>query len=469
MTGLAALVAGFVLDQLLGDPPGWPHPVRWLGRLIAALEPPLRRLFPERLAGVVLLLTVAGTAGGAAWGLLALAGQIHPWARVAVAALLTYWGLAARSLARETRAVLEPCRKGDWAEARRRLARIVGRDTQELPPEEVYRACIETVAENTTDAVVAPLLYAALFGPVGLWAFKAISTLDSMVGYRYERYRRFGWASARADDLANLLPARLTYLLIALAALLTRHDARGALRVGWRDRRKHPSPNSAWAEATVAGALRVQLGGPAAYQGTPSTKPRLGDPVEPLTAGKVDQAVRLMLVAAWLALVVLSGPVWWLSENGSGLATSDTTSGRLRTWNWTGRAPVPCSRRGNDRRQPPSGQGGSARHHPGRVAPARGIDPAPSRRRGTMARRTSPTARCTSIPHGARRARSPVRSKHGIRPSIRGPAESGGRSTWHDPTGRWRRSLVSARPATPADSDRTAKRRSPPRPPCPRA
>jgi adenosylcobinamide-phosphate synthase len=308
VTRLAALVAGFVLDQLLGDPPGWPHPVRWLGRLITVLEPPLRRLFPERLGGVVLLLLVTGTAGGAAWGLLAFAGHLHPWARVAVAALLTYWGLAARSLAWETRAVLEPCRKGDWAEARRRLACIVGRDTQNLPPDEIYRACVETVAENTTDAVVAPLFYAALFWPVGLWVFKAISTLDSMVGYRSERYRRFGWASARADDLANLLPARLTYLLIALAALLTRHDARGALRIGWRDGHQHPSPNSAWAEAAMAGALRVQLGGPAAYQGVPSEKPHIGDPGVPLTPQTVEQAIRLMLITAWLALLLLAGP-----------------------------------------------------------------------------------------------------------------------------------------------------------------
>ena len=312
MTALATLVLGFVLDQLLGDPPGWPHPVRWLGRLITALEPPLRRLFPERLGGVVLLLLVTGTAGGATWGLLAIAGYVHPWARVAVAVLLTYWGLAARSLARETRAVLESCRKGDWAEARRRLARIVGRDTQDLPPEDIYRACVETVAENTTDGVVAPLVYAALFGPVGLWVFKAMSTLDSMVGHRSERYRRFGWASARADDLANLLPARLTYLLIALAALVTRHDAREAMRIGWRDGRKHPSPNSAWAEAAMAGALRVRLGGPTTYQGVPSHKPYLGDPGKALTADTVERAVRLMLVTAWLALVMVAPLSSWV-------------------------------------------------------------------------------------------------------------------------------------------------------------
>src|SRR5262249_44442837 len=156
---------------------------------------------------------------------------------------------------------------------RRRLGAIVGRDTEGLPPEEVYRACIETVGENANDAVVAPLFYAALAGPVRLWAYKAVNTLDSLVGYRTERYRRFGWAGARADDLANLVPARLTWLLLALAAALAGARGGRALRVGWRDGRKHPSPNSAWGEAALAGALGVQLGGLSTYLGVPSAKP----------------------------------------------------------------------------------------------------------------------------------------------------------------------------------------------------
>jgi adenosylcobinamide-phosphate synthase len=311
---VTALVLGFLLDQLLGDPPGWLHPVRWLGRMIQLLEPPLRRLIPERLGGIVLLVLVAGTAGGLAWGLLVLAGLCHPWARTALAAVLIYYGLAARSLARETQAVLGPCLKGDWIEARRRLSGIVGRDTHDLPPAEIYRACIETVAENTTDGVVAPLLYAALLGPVGLWVFKAVSTLDSMVGYRSPRYLRFGWASARADDLLNLVPARLTFVLMALAAYLTGHRGWQGLRIGWRDGRKHPSPNAAWAEAAMAGALGVQLGGTSTYQGVPSEKARLGDAGAPLTAETVRQAVRIMLVTAWLALVLLAGVAFGLSR-----------------------------------------------------------------------------------------------------------------------------------------------------------
>jgi adenosylcobinamide-phosphate synthase len=296
-----ALAAGFLLDQLLGDPPSWPHPVRWLGRLISALEPPLRKLLPERLGGCVLLLIVSGAAGVTVWGLLELAGALHPAARLAVSAVLIYFGLAARSLARETLAVLGPCEAADWPEARRRLGRIVGRDTEGLPPEAIYRACVETVGENAGDGVIAPLFYAALAGPVGLWVYKAVNTLDSMVGYRSTKYLRFGWASARADDLANFVPARLTWLLLALAALLTGRRGGAALRVGWRDCRKHPSPNSAWGEAAMAGGLGVQLGGPSAYGGVLSVKPTLGDGGEPLTPQTVRQAVRLMLVASWLA------------------------------------------------------------------------------------------------------------------------------------------------------------------------
>jgi adenosylcobinamide-phosphate synthase len=301
---LLALPVGFVLDQLLGDPPGWPHPVRWVGRLIAALEPPLRRLFPERLGGIVLVVFVTVGAGGVTWGLLAVADLLAPWARVGTAAMLLYYGLAARSLARETQAVLEPCAAGKLADARDRLSHIVGRDTADLSPGEIYRACVETVAENTNDAVVAPLFYAALAGPVGLWIYKAINTLDSMVGYRNPRYRRFGSASARLDDLANFLPARLTWLLIGLAALLTGHRAGRAWRIGWRDGRKHPSPNSGWGEAAMAGALNVQLGGPSTYGGVLSVKPTLGDPVEPLTVAKGRQGIRIMLVTAWLAFAL---------------------------------------------------------------------------------------------------------------------------------------------------------------------
>jgi adenosylcobinamide-phosphate synthase len=314
-----ALPLGFLLDQLLGDPHAWPHPVRWLGRLIGSLEPLLRRWLPERLGGSVLLIVVTITTGGMTWAALELAGAWHAGARLALATVLLYYGLAARSLAHETNQVLERCLQEDWPRARQRLSMIVGRDTEELPPEEIYRACIETVAENTTDGIVAPLLYAGLLGPVGLWVYKAISTLDSMVGHRNERYVRFGWASARMDDVVNFVPARLTWLLLALAALIMGHRAGHALGIGWRDGRKHPSPNSAWAEAAMAGALGVRLGGPSTYANIPSPKPHLGEPDQPLTGSKVGQAIGLMLCTAWLAMLLVWSSLLWLHA-GSAIA-----------------------------------------------------------------------------------------------------------------------------------------------------
>jgi adenosylcobinamide-phosphate synthase len=307
MSDVIALTLGFLFDQLLSDSPNWPHPVRWIGRLIPFLERPLRRFGGERIGGLVLLGAVTAIVACGTWAVLSLAGRWHPWAQVAVASVLIYYGLAARSLARETAAVLKPCEKGDLAEARKRLSGIVGRDTGALGSEEINRACVETVAENTTDGVVAPLFYAVLAGPVGLWVYKAINTLDSMVGYRNPLYARFGWASARMDDLANYLPARLTYVLLGSAALLSGRHGRQALRIGWRDGRKHPSPNSGWPEAAMAGALDVQLGGASAYGGVLSQKPRLGNPGQPLTIDTVRQAIRLMLWTSWLAFLLAIG------------------------------------------------------------------------------------------------------------------------------------------------------------------
>ncbi|MCS6851650.1 MAG: adenosylcobinamide-phosphate synthase CbiB, partial [Gemmataceae bacterium] len=307
------LAAGFVVDQVIGDPPTWPHPVRWLGRLITWLEPRLRRWLPERLGGVVLLAAVVTAAGAAVAGVLLVSGWIHVALRYVVEVVLIAWGLAGRSLAVAAEEVAAAWDRADWAEARRRVSAIVGRDTDQLPPHDIARAAIESVAENTTDAVVAPLCYAALFGPVGLWVYKAVNTLDSMVGYRTERYRRFGWASARADDALNWVPARLTWLLLSAAAWAAA-DGRAAFRLGWRDGRKHPSPNAAWAEATMAGALGIQLGGPSTYRGVVSSKPLLGEGHGPLDAATIRRAIHLMQLAAWMALGLALLLAWGRGE-----------------------------------------------------------------------------------------------------------------------------------------------------------
>lgn len=307
-----SLPLGALLDMLLGDPRGWPHPVRAVGGLIARLESIARRViratgggaFAERVAGILLAFLVVGLTGLAAAGVVLACDQLGPGPSLVGRALLIYWGLAARSLGDET---LRASEAEDLTSARRELAMIVGRDTDALEEPEIGRACIETVAENYADAVVAPLFWFVVGGPVGLWAFKAVSTLDSMVGYRNDRYRHLGWASARLDDLAAFLPARLAWLLIGLAALITGERPWNAVRIGWRDGRKHPSPNAGWGEAAMAGALSIRLGGPATYGGIPGFKPLLGEPEEPIGRATVRRSVRVMRVAAALAVLLAWG------------------------------------------------------------------------------------------------------------------------------------------------------------------
>jgi adenosylcobinamide-phosphate synthase len=302
-----ALPLGFAFDALLGDPRGWPHPVRLIGGLVRLTERLLRRViaflggkgWQEYAAGTVLAFFVTGVTAAVVWGLMFAANLARGITPLVAQTLLIYWGLAIRSLGDETlRASEEP----DLDRARSELAQVVGRDTASLDRAEVCRACVETVAENCNDAVVAPLFWFALGGPVGLWAFKAVNTLDSMVGYRDERYRRLGWAAARLDDLAGLVPARLTWVFLTLASALSHERAADALRIGWRDGRKHPSPNAAWGEAAIAGALGVQLGGVNTYRGVPSVKPLLGDPGRAIDPATVRRAVRVMKTAALIAV-----------------------------------------------------------------------------------------------------------------------------------------------------------------------
>ena len=306
------LLPAVVLDLLLGDPHWMPHPVRWMGRTISALERLLRRLFPktpagERGAGIVLALALPALFGGGSalilWGL----EHIHPWLRWAAQLWFTYQLLAARSLQTESMAVYSPLKEHDLEGARQAVSRIVGRDTQALDETGVAKAAVETVAENTCDGVTAPLIFLFLGGlPAGM-AYKAVSTLDSMVGYKNDKYRWFGWASARLDDLLNFIPARLSGLLMCLgAALLPCCSGRRAWTIFWRDRRKHASPNSAHTEAACAGALGVRLAGDASYFGKLVHKPTLGDPTRPVEPEDIPRACRLMYATAGLFLLMFA-------------------------------------------------------------------------------------------------------------------------------------------------------------------
>lgn len=314
MNGAAlSILAAVALDLLLGDPRWLPHPVVQIGRLISLLEKLLRRLVPnERLGGVLLLVLTVGVTFGAAWGVVRGAALLHPAAGIAVSALIGWTCLAARSLHGESGVVARALAAGDLPSARRFLSFIVGRDTAELGEPEIWRGTVETVAENTSDGVIAPLFFLMVGGAPLALAYKAVNTLDSMVGYRNERYRHFGWASARCDDLANLIPARITGLLICLAAPLAGCSGRRALRTMVRDGRNHSSPNSGIPEAAVAGALGVRLGGTNVYFGTPVEKPTIGEPLHLLDAAAWRGAVRLMygaegvLVAFWLVHLIVT-------------------------------------------------------------------------------------------------------------------------------------------------------------------
>lgn len=309
---LFALLLGFFLDLLLGDPSWLPHPIRAIGALIAALEKALRRLFPKRqggelAGGAALVILVLALSGGFTLLVLWLCGQVGLWLRFLAETVLCYQLLATRSLKGESMKVYQALKAGDLEGARHAVSMIVGRDTQRLDEAGVARAAVETVAENASDGVIAPLIFLAIGGaPLGM-AYKAVNTMDSMVGYKNDRYLWFGRCAARLDDLVNFIPARLAGLLMCLGAGFSGFDGPNALRIFRRDRKNHKSPNSAHTEAAAAGALHIQLGGPNYYFGKLVDKPAIGDadhPVEPLDIVRVN---RLMYATAFLALVLCCG------------------------------------------------------------------------------------------------------------------------------------------------------------------
>lgn len=311
---MLALAIGGVLDLVVGDPPGRPHPVRLIGKLIAALERALRsdcggrKRSPgkERLAGVWLCLATLVATGIAAGGATALAYSIAAPVGVATEAILTCWLLAARCLRDESMKVCDALTRGTLEDARAAVAMIVGRDVERLDRDGVARAAVETVAENASDGVIAPLFYAALGGPTLGFLYKAINTMDSMVGYRDERYEYFGWAAAKLDDLANYLPSRLTALLMILAAfgLGKDYSGIGALRIFRRDRYNHKSPNAGQPESVCAGALGLRLGGDSWYFGKLVAKPIIGDARRTIEPRDVPRALRLMFAAEALAFAL---------------------------------------------------------------------------------------------------------------------------------------------------------------------
>ena len=292
------------MDFIFGDPIWFPHPVRGIGWLIQQLEKMLRRGRTEKFLGCLLMVVVVGGTYGLTAGLLFWAFRLHPMFQYGATLVLLWTTLANKDLYAESERVRKALLAEDHPKARQMLSRIVGRDTETLGEADIIRATVETIAENVVDGITAPMFYAFLGGAPAALAYKAANTLDSMVGYRNERYKNFGWASALLDDMLNFIPARITGILIPLVAACIGFSAKQSWFVFWRDRKKHPSPNSAHAESAFAGALEVQLGGASTYNGVLSHKELLGNARYPFTVVMIRKAHRLMFGTSLTFLII---------------------------------------------------------------------------------------------------------------------------------------------------------------------
>ena len=309
------MIIGFVLDMILGDPMEWPHIVRWYGKLIAFLEKKLYRLKNKRLAGILLVILVLAIVAFLTIGVEVIAYLIHPVLWLIVDGILCWQCLALKSLKDETIKVYKPLKEHDLEGARYAVSMVVGRDTDKLDEIGVTKACVETIAENTSDGVCAPLFYMGIGTSILACLYKAINTMDSMIGYKNDKYIKFGTAAARLDDIVNFIPARLTALFMILAARMCRMDAANAWKIFRRDRFKHASPNSAQTEAVMAGALDVQLAGDAWYFGELHKKEFIGDPIREIEIKDILRSHRLMKVTAYLMFMVLLivEAIWYLT------------------------------------------------------------------------------------------------------------------------------------------------------------
>ncbi len=307
-----ALVLGFLLDLILGDPYWLWHPIRGVGNLISVTEKLLRRIFPktkqgELVAGVFLVILVVGISAGIPAALLVLVFQWNRYAGILLEAIMCYQLLATKSLKVESMKVHNALQAGDLEGGRQAVSMIVGRDTKPLSQEGIVKAAVETVAENTSDGSIAPIIYMAIGGPILGFCYKAVNTMDSMVGYKNDKYLYFGRAAAKLDDLLNYIPARISAYLMIGAAAIRGLPAKKAWSVYRRDRYNHASPNSAHTEAVTAGALEIQLAGDAYYFGKLYPKKTIGDNIRPVEIADIKKANELLYITAILGLLLCVG------------------------------------------------------------------------------------------------------------------------------------------------------------------
>ena len=311
MLHLAAIIGGFILDLIFGDPHWLPHPICLIGNLIGFLERNLRpKLAPNKTAllvgGALMVIIVLVISFVVPMAILLAAAMVSPWLAFALETIMCYQIFATKCLRDESMKVYDALHKQDLADARVKLSWIVGRDTQNLDEEEITKGAVETVAENTADGIIAPMLYMFLGGVPLAFLYKGINTMDSMVGYKNDKFLYFGRCAAKLDDLANLIPARITGLVMIVAAFLLGLDGKNAWKVFWRDRYNHLSPNSAMTESVTAGALNIQLGGDHFYFGKLVHKDTIGDDIRPVCPEDIVKTNNLLYVTAVLCLVLFS-------------------------------------------------------------------------------------------------------------------------------------------------------------------
>jgi len=302
------IITAYFLDLIIGDPHWLPHPVRMIGKIIEYLERVLRKnnqnQQTEKIKGIFLTVITVGLSYYIIYFFIYVGGSISLWLKFAFSSFFIFTTLSTKNLGEETLSVYRALEEDNLELARKRVSRIVGRDTKDLDEEEIVRATIESIAEGTVDGIISPLFYAVLGGAPLAMAYKAVNTLDSMVGYKNKKYLYFGWFSAKLDDLVNYLPARISVLLISVASILVRQRGLMALRVIFRDGKKSPSPNAGIPEAGFAGALGIQLGGVNFYQGVKECRPILGEKLKEISPKDILKAIRLSYAVSILMFLV---------------------------------------------------------------------------------------------------------------------------------------------------------------------
>ena len=309
---LYAILIGFVIDLIIGDPHGLPHPVILIGKLITVTEKAFRHLFPktsagEKCAGAMLWIVVTAISTAVPFFVLRLCGFISPWVRLAVESIMCWQILATKSLRDESMKVYRALKEDDIVKSRNMVSMIVGRDTEKLDFAAITRATVETVAENTSDGVIAPLLFLAVGGAAAGFFYKAVNTMDSMLGYVEPPYKDIGFVPAKADDIFNYIPARLSAVLMLIAGGIMKLNVKNGWKIFKRDRLRHASPNSAQTESVCAGLLGVRLAGDAYYHGVLHKKEYIGDPLRGIVYDDIPLTCRLMYQTAIIALVLCTG------------------------------------------------------------------------------------------------------------------------------------------------------------------